>query len=50
MAKRILVADDNPMIRKMLCRLFEIEEDYDICAEAKMDRKRLNWRCIIVLI
>ena len=35
MAKRILVADDNPVIRKMLCRLFEIEEDYDICAEAE---------------
>jgi CheY-like chemotaxis protein len=34
MAKTILVADDNPMIRKMLCRLFESEEDYDICAEA----------------
>jgi CheY-like chemotaxis protein len=35
MAKRILVADDNPLIRKMLCRLFEREDDYDICAEAE---------------
>lgn len=35
MSKRILVADDNPMIRKMLCRLFETEEHYDICAEAE---------------
>ena len=35
MAKRILVADDNPMIRKMICRLFEIEENYDIRAEAE---------------
>ena len=26
---------DNPVIRKMLCRLFAIEEDYDICAEAE---------------
>lgn len=34
MAKRVLVADDNPLIRKMLCRLFEVEEDYGICAEA----------------
>ena len=50
MAKRILVADDNPMIRKMLCRLFEIEEDYDICAEAEKDKKRLNSRCNIALI
>ena len=32
--KRILVADDNPMIRKMLCQLFKVEEGYTICAEA----------------
>jgi DNA-binding NarL/FixJ family response regulator len=34
MPKTILVADDSAMIRKCLCRIFEIEEDYDICAEA----------------
>jgi DNA-binding NarL/FixJ family response regulator len=34
MAKTVLVADDSPIIRKMLCRLFEAEEDYDLCAEA----------------
>jgi DNA-binding NarL/FixJ family response regulator len=34
MPKRILVADDNAMIRKSLCRIFEMEEDYDLCAEA----------------
>ena len=33
-AKTILVADDNPTIRKMLCKLFEAEDDYDLCAEA----------------
>jgi DNA-binding NarL/FixJ family response regulator len=32
--KTILVADDNPVIRKALCEMFEIEEDYDLCAEA----------------
>jgi CheY-like chemotaxis protein len=32
--KSILVADDDPVIRKALCEMFEIEEDYDICAEA----------------
>ena len=42
MAKRILVADDNPMIRKMLCRLFEIEEDYDICAEAENGQEAIE--------
>ena len=34
MPKTILVADDNPVIRKALCEMFEIEEDYDLCAEA----------------
>jgi CheY-like chemotaxis protein len=34
MAKTVLVADDNPLIRKELCELFEKEEHYDICAEA----------------
>jgi CheY-like chemotaxis protein len=34
MPKTILVADDNPLIRKMLCRMFETEENYDLCAEA----------------
>jgi CheY-like chemotaxis protein len=34
MAKTILVADDNPTIRKMLCKIFEVEVDYDLCAEA----------------
>ena len=34
MAKTILVADDSREIRKALCQMFEIEEDYDLCAEA----------------
>jgi len=34
MAKRVLVAEDNPLVRKALCKLFEVEENYDICAEA----------------
>jgi CheY-like chemotaxis protein len=34
MAKTILVADDNPKIRAQVCRLFESEEHYEICAEA----------------
>jgi CheY-like chemotaxis protein len=33
-ARSILVADDNPAIRKILCRIFEAEENYDLCAEA----------------
>jgi DNA-binding NarL/FixJ family response regulator len=35
MPRTVLVADDNPVIRKMLCKMFEREEDYDLCAEAR---------------
>jgi DNA-binding NarL/FixJ family response regulator len=42
MAKTILVADDNPLMRKMLCEIFEAEEDYDICAEASNGREAID--------
>jgi chemotaxis response regulator CheB len=35
MVKTVLVADDNPTIRNMLCRLFEGEEHYDLCEQAE---------------
>jgi DNA-binding NarL/FixJ family response regulator len=34
MAKAILIADDNPKIRQLLCQAFKTEEGYDVCAEA----------------
>lgn len=34
MPKKVLIADDSEIIRKLLCRHFETEEDYDLCAEA----------------
>jgi CheY-like chemotaxis protein len=34
MKKRILVADDNPVIRKMLCKIFSNHEALEICDEA----------------
>jgi hypothetical protein len=34
MPKRVLVADDDPMIRKILCRMFEEQARYEVCAEA----------------
>jgi CheY-like chemotaxis protein len=34
MPKTILIADDNPTIRKILCRLFEAQQDYALCSEA----------------
>ena len=42
MAKTILVADDSPDIRKMLCEIFEAEEHYDICAEATNGREAID--------
>ena len=42
MAKTILVADDNPAIRKSLCRLFETVEDYDVCAEAENGKRAID--------
>ena len=41
-SRRVLVADDNPYIRKALCRLFETEEDYDLCAEAENGRRAIE--------
>jgi CheY-like chemotaxis protein len=34
MKKRILVADDNPLIRKMLCKIFSDHEALEVCDEA----------------
>jgi two-component system chemotaxis response regulator CheB len=34
MKKRILVADDNPLIRKMLCKIFSDHEALEICDQA----------------
>ncbi|MGC2015320.1 MAG: response regulator, partial [Candidatus Acidiferrales bacterium] len=42
MARTILVADDNPLIRKMLCALFENEKDYEICAEATNGQEAID--------
>ena len=42
MAKTILIADDSPMIRKMLCQLFKVEEDYGICAEATNGQEAID--------
>jgi PleD family two-component response regulator len=42
MAKTILIADDDPNIREILCRMFEAEGDYDICAEASNGRETID--------
>jgi DNA-binding NarL/FixJ family response regulator len=52
--KTILVADDNPLIRKALCEMFELEEDYDLCAEATNGAEAITlakqWRPDLVIL
>jgi two-component system, NarL family, response regulator LiaR len=42
MPKTVLVADDSEMIRKLLCKLFEAEEHYTLCAEAKNGEEAIS--------
>jgi CheY-like chemotaxis protein len=42
MAKTILVADDDAQIRKILCEMFEREQDYDLCEQAKNGREAVE--------
>jgi CheY-like chemotaxis protein len=54
MPKTILVADDNAAIRKALCERLEIEEDYDLCAEASNGMEAVElatqWRPDLVIL
>jgi CheY-like chemotaxis protein len=34
MPKRVLVVDDNPLIRRLICRMLEERARYEVCAEA----------------
>jgi CheY-like chemotaxis protein len=42
MPRTVLVADDSEMVRKLLCKLFEAEENYDLCAEAKNGEEAIS--------
>jgi chemotaxis response regulator CheB len=35
MAKAVLVVDDNPAIRRVLCELFQSQADFQVCGEAE---------------
>ena len=34
MPRTVLIADDNRLIRDALCRILEVEEGYELCAQA----------------
>jgi DNA-binding NarL/FixJ family response regulator len=40
--KKLLIADDNPSLRKALCRLFENHAFLEICAEAVNGREAVE--------
>ena|ERR1700723_2078140 len=42
MARTVLVADDSRIIRQTLCRIFEAEENYGICAEATNGKEAIE--------
>lgn len=42
MARSVLVADDNPIIRRILRDIFEAEEHYDLCAEATNGQEAID--------
>lgn len=42
MAKKILTADDSPVIRKMLSRLFESEAAYELCKQAQNGQEAIE--------
>ena len=42
MAKRVLIADDNPLVRRALGQLFNREDDYGICAEAENGQEAIE--------
>ena len=42
MMRSILIADDNPGIRKALRNLFAREHDFDVCGEAKNGRETIE--------
>lgn len=40
--RSVLVVDDNPTIRRLLCELFTREGDFDVCGEAENGREAIE--------
>src|ERR1700679_3258683 len=42
MAKMILIVDDNPTVRGILCRILEAEADYQVCAQGANGKEAIE--------
>ena len=42
MTKSVLIADDQEVIRRMLCRLFDSQSDFEVCGEAKNGQEAIE--------
>ena len=42
MSYKILIVDDNAIIRQALCNVFTAEADFDICGQAKNGREAIE--------
>jgi chemotaxis response regulator CheB len=40
--RSVLVVDDNPPVRRVLCKLFTREGDFDVCGEAENGREAIE--------
>src|SRR5260370_15640792 len=40
--RSVLVVDDNPLVRRMLCDRFTREGDFDVCGEAENGREAIE--------
>ena len=40
--RSVLVVDDNPVIRKIICELFTREGDFEICGQAENGREAIE--------
>jgi len=41
-ARSVLVVDDNPAIRKIVCELFTFEEGFEVCGQAENGREAVE--------
>ena|SRR5580765_2203501 len=43
----VMVVDDNPAVRKLICELFTVAGDFEVCGEAENGREALEMACLL---